>query len=164
MRATLPIQLPTPNRAWTKIATVWTNHLAGSFSWKSIKTTSNTMRIILLRDLCGIHEWIRKLDGHTIPLWNNKGFNKQGILHYFCLAQAVCITVPSEFHVKTEMPIIRLHTGQIVLVVFSKTVLRVFIYSSLTSNLLTSANLRIINIFLLFSSNFVITVSILSDI
>ena len=78
--------------------------------------------------------------------------NKDG---YLGIAHAVCIITPFGFQVKTESPITRLHTGQMVVLVFSKEEFRIFIYSSLTASLRTSANCRSISMFLLFSSNLV---------
>ena len=89
-------------------------------------------------------------------------WNKDRHTIYLGIAQAVCMTTPSGFHVNTESPITLLHTGQIVVLVFSKEVLRIFTYSSLTSNLRTSANCLSISVLLLFSSSFVRFTSMLS--
>ena len=101
--------------------------------------------------------------------FSNKQTNKQRhakiqILHSIecCRAHAACIATPSGNNVNTESPSTRLQTGQNVTGVFSNDELRKLIYSSLTSNLRTAANCLSISELRLFSSNFVITTSMLS--
>lgn len=91
-------------------------------------------------------------------------YAKIQILHSIecCRAHAACIATPSGNNVNTESPSTRLQTGQNVTAVFSNDELRKLIYSSLTSNLRTAANCLSISELRLFSSNFVITTSMLS--